>query len=146
MCPTQSAYNNKTKFLQFEWIWFTLPVWVLLLSCYLFTIPGSRFIMSLSFGPHSLSVRMHADITMLPPIQYEPSNRCLTLYLLTWGIRCAVTNASKWQMGFNSAFKRLIILYKSERAGSLSKWVKCIHLCKLLIIYTVTENMLLQAM
>ena len=31
----------------------------------------------------------------------------LTLILLTWKIRTAPNNASKWQMGFNSAFKGL---------------------------------------
>jgi hypothetical protein len=33
---------------------------------------------------------------------------CLTLILLTWWIWWAPTNASKWQMKFNSAFKGLI--------------------------------------
>ena len=33
--------------------------------------------------------------------------RTLTLTLLTWRIWCASTSASKWQMGFNSAFKGL---------------------------------------
>ena len=32
----------------------------------------------------------------------------LTLILLTWTIWRAPTNASKWRMGFNSAFKGLI--------------------------------------
>ena len=32
----------------------------------------------------------------------------LTLTLLTWTIWRALTNASKWRMGFNSAFKGLI--------------------------------------
>jgi len=32
---------------------------------------------------------------------------CLTLILLTWRLRWATNNASKWQMGFNSAFKGL---------------------------------------
>jgi hypothetical protein len=31
----------------------------------------------------------------------------LTRILLTWSIRWAPNNASKWQIGFNSAFKRL---------------------------------------
>jgi hypothetical protein len=31
----------------------------------------------------------------------------LTLILLTWTIWWAPTNASKWQMGFNSGFKGL---------------------------------------
>ena len=33
--------------------------------------------------------------------------RSLTLILLTWTIWRAPTNASKWRMGFNSAFKGL---------------------------------------
>jgi hypothetical protein len=35
------------------------------------------------------------------------AHACLTLTLLTWRIWWAPTNASKWQMGFNSAFKGL---------------------------------------
>ena len=34
----------------------------------------------------------------------------LTLILLTWTIWRAPTNASKWRMGFNSAFKGLIVI------------------------------------
>ena len=34
--------------------------------------------------------------------------RDITLILLTWTIWRAPTNASKWRMGFNSAFKGLI--------------------------------------
>ena len=36
-------------------------------------------------------------------------NLILTLILLTWTIWRAPTNASKWRMGFNSAFKVLIV-------------------------------------
>jgi hypothetical protein len=36
----------------------------------------------------------------------------LTLILLTWRIWRAPNNASKWQMGFNSAFKGL--MYKGD--------------------------------
>ena len=35
----------------------------------------------------------------------------LTLTLLTWTIWRAPTNASKWRMGFNSAFKRLKLTF-----------------------------------
>ena len=38
----------------------------------------------------------------------------LTLILLTWRIWWAPNNASRWQMGFNSAFKGLTILYVSS--------------------------------
>ena len=37
-------------------------------------------------------------------------NQRLTLILLTWTIWRAPTNASKWRMGFNSAFKALRII------------------------------------
>jgi hypothetical protein len=40
---------------------------------------------------------------------------CLTLILLTWRIWWVPNNANKWQMGFNSTFKALIVL------GLLSK-------------------------
>ena len=45
----------------------------------------------------------------------------LTLILLTWTIWRAPTNASKWRMGFNSAFKGLrtgdgVILFSVRRA------------------------------
>jgi len=35
--------------------------------------------------------------------------RPLTLILLTWRIRWAPNNAGRWQMGFNLAFRRLIL-------------------------------------
>jgi len=34
----------------------------------------------------------------------------LTLILLTWSIWWAPNNASRWQLGFNSAFKGLTVL------------------------------------
>jgi len=40
-------------------------------------------------------------------IHLNPLNAQLTLILLTWRIWLAPNNASKWQMGFNSAFKGL---------------------------------------
>jgi hypothetical protein len=36
--------------------------------------------------------------------------QCLTLILLTWRIWWAPNNASKWQIGFNSAFKGLMTI------------------------------------
>ena len=39
--------------------------------------------------------------------RYSPNTRYLTLTPLTWTIWRAPTNASKWRMGFNSAFKGL---------------------------------------
>jgi hypothetical protein len=43
-----------------------------------------------------------------------PHNPCLTLILLTWRILWAPNDASKWQIGFNSAFKRLSEDHLSE--------------------------------
>jgi hypothetical protein len=45
----------------------------------------------------------------------------LTLILLTWSIRWAPNNASKWQMGFNSVFKRLIYNMSGQ---NLTEWSK----------------------
>ena len=42
------------------------------------------------------------------PYDKVSMNVSLTLYLLTWRIWWAPNNASRWQMGFNSAFKGLI--------------------------------------
>jgi hypothetical protein len=42
--------------------------------------------------------------------------RTLTLILLTWTIWRAPTNASKWRMGFNSAFKGLMLQPVSPQA------------------------------
>ena len=39
---------------------------------------------------------------------------CLTLTLLTWTIWRAPTNASKWRMGFNSAFKGLTMPWQKK--------------------------------
>jgi len=48
-----------------------------------------------------------------------PLSSLLTLILLTWRIGWAPNNASKWQMGFNSAFKGLYLrLWKIEWVGS----------------------------
>ena len=40
----------------------------------------------------------------------QVTNILLTLILLMWTIWRAPTNASKWRMGFNSAFKGLILV------------------------------------
>ena len=60
---------------------------------------------------------------------------CLTLILLTWTIWRAPTNASKWRMGFNSAFKWLIqevcyihtpVLYITYFNFTLYGYIKCV--------------------
>ena len=58
----------------------------------------------------------------------------LTLILLMWRIWWALNNASTWQMGFNSAFKRLklvneIILYYDARSNKHQ-----ITLCKTFVL------------
>ena len=54
------------------------------------------------------------------------SNITLTLNLLTWTIWRAPTNASKWRMGFNSAFKGLMY----EWFKSLEPRISCRMLSK----------------
>jgi len=46
----------------------------------------------------------------------------LTFNLLTWRIWCAPTNSSKWQMGFNLAFKGVIKILEigKENADSVN--------------------------
>ena len=62
----------------------------------------------------------------------------LTLTLLTWRVWWAPTNACKWQMGFNSAFKGLRMRWKSWKGFHkmgfqecfqhlYSRWQKCIN-------------------
>ena len=47
---------------------------------------------------------------------------CLTLILLTWTIWRAPTNASKWRMGFNSAFKGLNHLRQRNTKKTKVRW------------------------
>ena len=74
-----------------------------LLGCILYPIDMNRWIyVSFQFAHFSL---------FIPCIflnQYISQQMQLTLTLLTWRIWWAPTIASKWQMGFNSAFKGLI--------------------------------------
>jgi len=42
---------------------------------------------------------------------YTPCPVSLTLIMLTWRIWRALNNASRWQMGFNSALKGLIAVF-----------------------------------
>jgi len=44
---------------------------------------------------------------IVPQLLYGCDNWTLTLILLTWRIWWGPNNASRWQMGFNSAFKGL---------------------------------------
>jgi len=44
-------------------------------------------------------------------VEFQTWNECnLTLKPLTWKMWLAPNNASRWQMGFNSAFKRVNIM------------------------------------
>ena len=51
-----------------------------------------------------------------------PPELCLALILLTWTIWRAPTNASKWRMGFISAFKELSLLY-SDAVSWSADWI-----------------------
>ena len=48
---------------------------------------------------------------------YLVINKCLTLNLVTTTIVAPTSNASKWQMGFNSAFKGLKAVKVSNFSG-----------------------------
>ena len=74
-----------------------------------------------SFAPHLLhsglsssSSRWRSLLSVLCPVRRPvtaPDWVLLTLTLLTWRIRWAPNNASRWQMGFNSVFKGLNYKY-----------------------------------
>jgi len=49
--------------------------------------------------------------------------KVLTLILLTWRIWWAPNNASRWQMGFNSAFEGLIPYKIQETSTSNGRWI-----------------------
>jgi hypothetical protein len=63
---------------------------------------------TLTTEPKTLAVHTVCHIHLCFKLQ-SPQD-WLTLILLTWRIRWAPNNASKWQMGFNSAFKGLMHL------------------------------------
>ena len=48
-------------------------------------------------------------MTVMQTSEVRENLRGLILILLTWRIWRAPNNASRWQMGFNSAFKGLIL-------------------------------------
>ena len=65
----------------------------------------------------------------------------LTLTLLTWRIWWAANNASKWQMGFNSAFKWLMFLFTKEYLPASEHSPICIvhgHCCENLKTFLTT--------
>ena len=67
--------------------------------------------------------------------------RVLTLILLTWRIWWAPNNASKWQMGFNSAFKGLIMPGRCDLQTDGEGNKLCC--CRMSLWCTRTENSLL---
>ena len=61
----------------------------------------------------------------------------LTLILLTWTIWRAPTNASKWRMGFNSAFKGLT---RNERKQSLYNVDIQFHVMFTTLVLTLVQS------
>jgi hypothetical protein len=55
------------------------------------------------------NLQNHIFATLLSNLTFG----CLILILLTWRIWQASNNASRWQMGFNSAFKGLMVCSKN---------------------------------
>jgi hypothetical protein len=66
------------------------------------------------------------------PIFWYFQLRILTLILLTWSIGWAPNNASKWQMGFNSVFKRLKITLHQTLLSCMQYGT---YLCTVHILY-----------
>jgi len=62
--------------------------------------------------------RPYFRIHMLWIAQYQVT--LLTLILLTWRIRWAPNNASRWQMGFNSAFKGLNLVDRTTSSKNIT--------------------------
>ena len=58
--------------------------------------------------PPCSGTRFSSSPTSEQRLVADPTASCLALILLTWTIWRAPTNASKWRMGFNSAFKGLM--------------------------------------
>jgi len=67
--------------------------------------------------------------------------RCLTLTLLSWRIWWAPNSASRWQMGFNLAFKGLIWLRIETGCGLLWQWQRTFGLCKLGPVSLLAEEL-----
>ena len=73
---------------------------------------AGRLLEPYSLPPHLTGAVYHDFLhNSLPELlqDVDLQTGSLTLILLTWRIRWAPNNASKWQMGFNSAFKGLMI-------------------------------------
>jgi hypothetical protein len=68
---------------------------------------------------------MHKSFTLKEILKFilknAPTCFGLTLILLVWKIGWAPNNASKWQMGFNSMFKRLITIIRERTVWALLK-------------------------
>jgi len=108
-------------------------MWSCLVCVGLRTDPSVRRLLNYVFNPlnaelnpicHLLSLLgahhiLHVSrIRVNTPTKYTHNKRyALTLILLTWRIWWA-NNASKWQMGFNSAFKGLIITFPPTCFGT----------------------------
>ena len=63
-------------------------------------------------------------------------SKSLTLILLTWRIWRTRNNASKWQMGFNSAFKGLTVTYEG---GYTYVFEMCCYRTLDIVIYIVAN-------
>ena len=86
--PVHKTYMKRTLYLRGPNVWIT----------------GTRFL-----NRPRLAKRSHTQVCVRKSHHYTSLNifTLLTLILLTWTIWRAPTNASKWRMGFNSAFKGL---------------------------------------
>ena len=64
---------------------------------------------NLEFPEYQINFVLHTFLTIIKDPNQQNMELCintiLTLNPLTWKIWCAPNNTSRWQMGFNSAFK-----------------------------------------
>ena len=70
----------------------------------------------------------------------------VTLTLLTWTIWRAPTSASKWRMGFNSVFKRLIYVIRKARPSTprISQKPQILHMSAAVLNITNPEHVIRQ--
>jgi len=80
--------------------------------------------------------KLHFGGTCHLHLQGGSIRRVLTLILLTWRIGWAPSNASKWQMGFNSAFKGLRLSHQDYTLTILTNL-----LAKIMLVRNVSDSL-----
>jgi hypothetical protein len=97
--------HNWTLIWNAVFLWYTLRSFEYLLSRLSTGFPAKH--LHAFLGSPSLPLPSMANRISLSTFSRHPVDSSLTLILLTWRIWWTPNNASKWQKGFNSAFKEL---------------------------------------